>query len=64
MEMSEIQIPKNKLKLFLKAFLDLDNLFNENYKEVKEKKIIIKESGYLMLCIYNYFCYNKCIVNI
>ena len=38
MEMSEIQIPKNKLKLFLKAFLDLDNLFNENYKEVKEKK--------------------------
>ena len=49
MEMSEIQIPKNKLKLFLKAFLDLDNLFNENYKEVKEKKIIIKESGYLIV---------------
>ena len=48
MEKSEIKITKINLKLFLKEFLDLDNLFIKNYQEVKDKKIIIKESGYLI----------------
>ena len=48
MEMSEIQIPKNKLKLFLKELFDLDNLFIENYQKVKGKNIKIKEIGFLI----------------
>ena len=59
MEMSEIQIPKNKLKLFLKELFDLDNLFIENYQKVKAKNIKIKEIGFLIFSIYNNICYNK-----
>ena len=48
METSEIKISINEFKLYIRAFLDLDNFFNKNYQEVKEKNLMIKDSGYLI----------------
>ena len=47
MEKNEIKITKQKIKSFIKAFIDLEIAFENYYKKVKEKKIS-KDNGYLI----------------
>ena len=44
-----ILLPKTKFKSYIKALFDFDNLMNDYYKKVKEKKPeLIKDNGYLI----------------
>jgi len=49
MENKEFFIPKTKFKSYIKVILEFDNLINDYYKTIKEKKTtLIKDNGYLI----------------